>query len=82
MKSKEMRILLCNFVIELIVYGILVIAYSAIVLRLLSKPLARLFGDNLLAYAPISLVLILTQGVVLDLVTSFLLNQLHLERLE
>jgi len=82
MKTKEMHILVRNFVIELIVYGILVVAYSAIVFRLLGEPLAQLFGSNLFAYALISLVLILTQGVILDSVTSFLLNQLHLERLE
>jgi hypothetical protein len=82
MKAKEMHILVRNFVIELIVYGVLVVAYSAIAFRLLGEPLARLFSSNLSAYALISLVLILTQGVILDLVTSFLLNRLHLERLE
>jgi hypothetical protein len=82
MKAKEMHILVRNFVIELIVYGVLVVAYSAIAFRLLGEPLVRLFGSNLSAYALTSLVLILTQGVILDLVTSFLLNRLHLERLE
>jgi hypothetical protein len=81
MKAKKIHILVRNFVIELIVYGVLVVTYSAIAFRLLGEPLARLFGSNLPAYALISLVLILTQGVILDLVTSFLLNRLHLERL-
>ena len=82
MKATELRKLIRNFAIELIVYGILVVLYSVLVLRLLSKPLSQLFGNNLTAYAFISLALIVAQAVLLDSVTSFLLDQLHLERIE
>jgi hypothetical protein len=71
-----------NFVIELVIYGILVIVYSLVVLRMLGDPLARLFGNNLITYALISLGLIIAQGVLLDLITSFLLDRLRLGRLE
>jgi len=81
MKPK-MRTLLRNFVIELTVYGVLVTAYVAVVLRLLDEPLARLFSSNLTAYALTGLILILAQGVLLDIVTSFLLDRLRLGRLE
>lgn len=82
MQAKHARKLIRNLGIELIVYGALVTTYLVIVYRLLGRPLARLFDSNLVAYAFIGLALILAQGVALDLVTSFLINQLHLERPE
>jgi hypothetical protein len=82
MQAKHTRKLIRNLSIELSVYGTLVTAYLVITTRLLGRPLTRLFDSNLVAYAFVSLALILGQGVVLDLITSFLLNQLHLERPE
>ncbi len=82
MREKRTWVLLRNLLIELVVYGILVIAYSVVVLRLLGKPLARLFDGNLIVYALISLGLIVAQGVLLDMITSFLLDRLRLGRLE
>ena len=80
MQADQARKLIRNLGIELIVYGALVTAYLVIATRLLGRPLVRLFDGNLVTYAFVSLALILAQGVALDLVTSFLLNQLHLER--
>ena len=82
MNKQEMRRMVRNFVVELVVYGVLVSVYSVVVLRLLGEPLARLFGNNLVAYALISLMLIVAQGVLLDIITSFLLDRLRLGRLE
>jgi uncharacterized membrane protein (DUF106 family) len=82
MNKQEMRRLVCNFVVELVLYGVLVSVYSVVVLRLLGESLARLFGNNLVAYALISLMLIVAQGVLLDIITSFLLDRLRLGRLE
>ena len=82
MQSRHARKLIRNLSIELIVYGTLVTAYLVIATRWLGRPLARLFDGNLVTYAFVSLALILAQGVALDLVTSFLLNQLRLERPE
>lgn len=82
MNTEEIKKLLRNLVIELVIYGTLITVYFLVVLRLLGEPLTRLFGNNLTAYALISLGLILAQGVLLDLVTSFLLDRLRLGRLE
>jgi hypothetical protein len=82
MKSEDIRTLIRNFVIELIAYGALVLAYSWVVLRWLSEPLRELFHSNLLVYALLSLGLIVVQGAVLDVVTAFLLSLLPTERLE
>jgi hypothetical protein len=82
MQAKHTRKLIRNLGIVLIVYGTLVTAYLVIMYRLLGRPLARLFDGNLVAYAFASLALMLAQGVALDFVTSFLINQLHLEHPE
>ena len=82
MKSKDLHVLIRNFAIEMLVYSGLVLLYSVVALRWLSEPLCRLFNSNLLAYAVLSLGLIVAQGALLDVVTAFLLDQLPLERLE
>ncbi len=82
MDSSEARSLVRNFAIEVIVYAVLVIVYFLLVLRWLAEPLNHLFHNNLTVYAFASLGLIVVQGVVLEFVTSGLLNRLGLERLE
>jgi hypothetical protein len=71
-----------NLVIELVAYGVLVFAYSVVVLRWLGEPLRQLYHGNLLIYALLSLGLIVAQGALLGVVTAFLLDQLPMERLE
>lgn len=82
MNEQRMWILVRNFVIELIVYSILVVAYFVVALRLMGEWLARLFHSNLVTYALVSLGLIVAQGVLLDAITSFLLNRFNPSRLE
>jgi hypothetical protein len=81
MENKK-RQLIRNFLLELLVYGALILVYVLTVLRLLSPWFTELFDTNLVAYAVVGLVLILFQAVVLDTVTSFLIRLLGLERLE
>jgi hypothetical protein len=80
--NPKISALLRNFVIELVLYGGLMLVYFVIVLRWLGEPLVSLFLENPTLYAPIGLVLILLQGVALEAVTSFLVARLGLERLE
>jgi len=75
------RELIRNFIIELIVYGGLLVVYFFVVLRYLGEPLARLFGDNLVVYAFGGLGLIVAQAVFLEFVTSILFDFLGLHRL-
>lgn len=82
MKKRRVRVLIRNFVIELILYSVLVLAYSFGVLQWLSDPLCRLFQTNTLVYGIVALGLIVAQGTLLDFITMFLLDQLPLERLE
>ncbi|HID86266.1 MAG TPA: hypothetical protein EYP55_02680 [Anaerolineae bacterium] len=81
MERRNVRILIRNLAIELIVYGGLVTGYFLAVLRFLGQPLAGLFGNNLVLYALVSLVLIVVQGVILEAVTSFFIELLGVERL-
>jgi hypothetical protein len=64
------------------VYGGLVVLYAVSVLQFLADPLANLYEDNLTLYAWVALVLIVAQGVVLDGVTTFLLDRLRLARFD
>jgi hypothetical protein len=82
MEGRQWRILLRNFVIEVLVYSALVVAYFFLVLRFLADPLKDLFDNNLVVYAFVSLALIVVQGAVLEYITSFLIGRLGLERLE
>lgn len=81
MEGRKTRTLIRNFVIELSVYAVLVIGYFFVVLRFLADPLNALFHTNLTLYGVLALGLILVQGVVLEVITSFLLERLGLELL-
>ena len=82
MDRKEKLRAIRNLIIELIVYGVLVIFYALSVLQLLADPLADLYADNLTLYAWAALFLIVGQGVVLEEVTSFLMDRLRLTRFD
>ena len=82
MKNPRVWTLIRNFVIELIIYALLVVGYFYLVLRLLGEPLRTLFDRNLVLYAVVALALIVAQSVLLEVITSFLLSRLKLERLE
>ena len=81
-EKNNIRRLIRNFIIELLVYGVLVVFYFYLVLQFLGGFLEDLFKTNLITYAFLGLGLIVAQGVVLDLITTFLLDQIKLERLE
>ena len=80
MKNPDVKILLRNFAIELVIYSVLVIAYVYLALRLLAEPLEALFESNLVVYAFLGLILILAQAVLLETVTTFIVSRLKLER--
>ena len=60
--------------INLALYAVLVVAYFLVALRWLNEPLGRLFRQDLADYALVSVILILGQGLLLDLVASNLLR--------
>jgi hypothetical protein len=76
------KVLIRNFVIEIVIYGILVGLYFFLVLQFLSLPLRDLYDENLYVYAVIALLLIVLQAILLERLTSFLLDRIGLRRLE
>jgi len=81
MKSTNIRILIRNLIIELIVYGVLLVIYFFAVLRFLGDFLINLFENQLLVYSFIGLGLIVAQAVLLETVTSWLIRLLRLDRI-
>lgn len=73
--------LIRNFLIEMVVYGILLVAYFFLALRFLAEPFAKLFYNNIVVYAFLGLALIVVQAVVLEFITSLLFDFLGLHRL-
>jgi hypothetical protein len=67
------------FAVELIVYGILKVAFLLATIRYLGEPLARLFDSHLAAYGFVALVLIVFQGGGLDWLTSLIVRLIGVE---
>jgi hypothetical protein len=76
------KLLLRNFLIEIVIYGVLLLVYFWAVLRVLGRPLNDLFYLNAWVYGLATLLLIVVQSVALEMITSFLIDRLGLETLE
>ena len=76
MKS-DTRKTLFSFLGELVVYGLLVLAYFFLVLHFLGGWLSHLDKQNIKLYALVSIGLIIGQAVVLEWVTTFIFRLLR-----
>ena len=63
-----------SFLIELLVYSALVCGYFLLVLKFLGNWLAHLFHDEKRVYAAVALLLIVAQGIALEILTRALLS--------
>lgn len=72
--NQELKSSLKSFVIELVVYGGLVVGYFFLVLNFLGDWLHQIYEHDRKLYACVALVLIIMQGVVLEVLTRVLLN--------
>ena len=77
--TTEMKTIVRNFSIQLLIYSVLLVIYFALVENHLGEPLVALFEKSLAAYAVVSLVLILVQALFLDGIISFIVKRLGLE---
>lgn len=73
----EVRRTLRAFVVELLVYTLLVTAYFFAVLHFLGGWLMRLATEHIHTYAIVAILLIIGQAVVLEAVTTGLLRLLR-----
>ena len=80
MNKPDLPRLIRNFLIELTIYGILLVIYFFAVLRFLGEPIFNLYHHNTVAYALVGLGLIVVQAVVLEAITSYLIRWLRLDR--
>jgi hypothetical protein len=70
--NRELKGWLKSFLIELLVYSVLVVGYFFLVLHFLEDSIARLFEGDRRLYAFIALALIVGQGILLELLTAAL----------
>jgi hypothetical protein len=70
--NRELKGWLKSFLIELLVYSVLVVGYFFLVLHLLGDWIARLFEGDRRLYAFVALALIVGQGIILELLTAAL----------
>jgi hypothetical protein len=80
MKTRATKTLVRNLIIELLVYGVLLVGYFFLVLRFLGGFLTDLFSNHIELYAFLGLGLIVVQAVILEALTSFLIRMLRLDR--
>lgn len=73
-KQKEAAGALRAFFIELVVYGVLVVAYFFVVLMFLQERLHQLALHHIRVYAVVAILLILGQAVLLESVTTGLMR--------
>ena len=76
MKKEEAKSLRA-FVIELVIYSVLVIIYFLLVLHLLGEWLFHLETQHRVTYAIVALLLIAGQAIALDAVTTLLFRFLR-----
>jgi len=82
MKNTNIRILIRNIIIELIVYGMLLVIYFFAVLQFLGEILINLFeSEAVVVYSILGLGLIIAQAVLLETITSYLIRLLRLDRI-
>jgi hypothetical protein len=70
--------LMRSLTLELFIYAPLVTIYFIVVLHFLKDPLIQLYQEGSTSYAFITLILILAQGVLLEVFTSWLLRRIGL----
>jgi hypothetical protein len=72
--KKETAKTLRAFLIELVIYAVLVVGYFFLVLHFLGEGLQRLEQNHRYSYAALAIVLMIGQAVLLQNVTTFLLR--------
>ena len=72
--KKEAAQTLRAFLIELLIYAVLVVGYFFLVLHFLNDWLKEIFDRSKGTYAVVALLLIIVQGIVLETITTFLLK--------
>ncbi len=78
--TRDFRNWLTSFLIEALVYALLVVGYYLLVLHLMADWLFHLFKTSITKYTALALVLIIAQGVLLEFATRFILGWIRSHR--
>lgn len=70
----EIRRAALSFLVELVLYSILVVGYFFLVLHFLGPSLSDLHKSHIPLYALVSVALIIGQAVILESLTTFLIR--------
>jgi hypothetical protein len=70
--------LMRSLAIEAVFYAPIAIGYFLLFQRFVNKPLFRLYNEIPVAYAILGTMLIIVQGILLEMVTSWLLRRIGL----
>jgi hypothetical protein len=76
--KRDVKNSLRSFFLEFVVYAVMVVAYYFLVLHLLGGWLNELFRNDRRMYAGVALVLIIAQGILLEMLTRLLLGLIKL----
>jgi hypothetical protein len=79
-KDPSLRPFLRSMAIELVIYAPIITIYLLLMLRYGTNFLENLFHQSPVVYTIVGFVAMLTQGVLLDLLTSWLLRRFGLRR--
>jgi hypothetical protein len=79
-KDPSLKPFLRSMAIELLIYAPTIMIYLLLVLRYARDALLRLFQQSPVVYTVVGIVAILTQGVLLDTLTTWLLRRFGLRR--
>ena len=77
--TTEMKLIVRKFVIQLLIYAVILALYFTLILRHLGDPLTELFNQSLLVYAGASLLLVVMQALFLDTLLHFIFKKLGVE---
>lgn len=77
--TTEMKLIVRKFVIQLLIYAVILALYFTLILRHLGDPLTELFDQSLLVYAGASLLLVVMQALFLDTFLHFIFKKLGVE---
>ncbi len=76
--TPEIRRTVLRLALELGIYAILVVAYMFLILHFFTALLVELFKGDRVMYAALALALMVFQGILLESVTTFLIERLEL----
>ena len=69
-----------SLALELVIYSPIVTLYYFLVLRRINNWLTNLFNASSTAYAAVAVLLVVVQGVILEMLTSWLLRRIGLRQ--